>query len=196
MKTERKRLSINHIFLITTLVMWCWTIGSASAEECLDLVVDREEVTVDGGCYGIIFVKNNGALTINGDTTAQAVLLRWGIITVNGSLDVADYITVEANPTGTMTVNGDVSAKSVTIESGELHLCGNWFVNDMHINGGVVKVIPYSGSLNGSGTFKVERGFITVNDAMQTSVLNIYAIGDVTGKLLLAHCALAITFLN
>ena len=44
--------------------------------------------------------------------------------------------------------------------------------------------------LEGLGV-KVERGFVTVNLAMQTSVPNIYAIGDVTGKLLLAHCASA-----
>ncbi len=32
-----------------------------------------------------------------------------------------------------------------------------------------------------------ERGFIEINDKMQTSVPNIWAIGDVTGKLMLAH---------
>ncbi|MCS7251645.1 MAG: FAD-dependent oxidoreductase, partial [Thermoflexus sp.] len=38
---------------------------------------------------------------------------------------------------------------------------------------------------------QVERGAIVVNDFMQTSVPNIYAIGDVTGKLALAHVASA-----
>ena len=32
-----------------------------------------------------------------------------------------------------------------------------------------------------------ERGFIEINEKMQTSVPNMYAIGDVTGKLMLAH---------
>src|SRR5512141_1784276 len=32
-----------------------------------------------------------------------------------------------------------------------------------------------------------ERGFIDINEKMQTSVPNIWAIGDVTGKLMLAH---------
>jgi len=36
-----------------------------------------------------------------------------------------------------------------------------------------------------------ERGFIPVDDAMQTNVPGVYAIGDVTGKLLLAHVASA-----
>lgn len=36
-----------------------------------------------------------------------------------------------------------------------------------------------------------ERGFITVNGAMRTSVPHVYAVGDVTGKLALAHVASA-----
>jgi dihydrolipoamide dehydrogenase len=32
-----------------------------------------------------------------------------------------------------------------------------------------------------------DRGFIEINEKMQTSVPNVYAIGDVTGKLMLAH---------
>ncbi len=36
-----------------------------------------------------------------------------------------------------------------------------------------------------------ERGYIQVDDAMRTSVPGVYAIGDVTGKLMLAHVASA-----
>ncbi|MFN0147897.1 MAG: dihydrolipoyl dehydrogenase [Dehalococcoidia bacterium] len=36
-----------------------------------------------------------------------------------------------------------------------------------------------------------ERGFVTIDDAMQTNVPGVYAIGDVTGKLMLAHVAMA-----
>ncbi len=38
---------------------------------------------------------------------------------------------------------------------------------------------------------KIERGFIQVNDRMETGVPGVYAIGDVTGKLTLAHVASA-----
>jgi dihydrolipoyl dehydrogenase len=38
---------------------------------------------------------------------------------------------------------------------------------------------------------KVERGFIQVNERMETGVPGLYAIGDVTGKLTLAHVASA-----
>lgn len=36
---------------------------------------------------------------------------------------------------------------------------------------------------------KTERGFIKVNECMQTSVSNIYAIGDLNGRCMLAHAA-------
>lgn len=36
-----------------------------------------------------------------------------------------------------------------------------------------------------------DRGFITIDDEMQTNVKGVYAIGDVTGKLMLAHVASA-----
>ena len=37
----------------------------------------------------------------------------------------------------------------------------------------------------------VEKGFIQVNDRMETNVPGVYAIGDCTGKLMLAHAAMA-----
>jgi len=37
------------------------------------------------------------------------------------------------------------------------------------------------------GAKLTERGFVEINEKMQTSVSNIWAIGDVTGKLMLAH---------
>src|SRR5574339_851202 len=41
--------------------------------------------------------------------------------------------------------------------------------------------------LEEAGVKLSERGFVEINEKMQTSVPNIYAIGDVTGKLMLAH---------
>ncbi len=162
MKTKGKTPRIKHIFLILTLVMWCWVIGSASAEECPDLIVDGEEVAVEGGCYGVIFVKHDGILTINGDITAQIILLRLGKLSINGNVGTQEQ------PIG-----------SVTVESGALYLLGNWYVNDMSINGGVVYVIPYSDSLEGSGTFSLEcNNFVLGEDA---SINANYAGGDTRG---------------
>jgi len=41
--------------------------------------------------------------------------------------------------------------------------------------------------LEAAGVKASDRGFIEINDKMQTNVPNIWAIGDVTGKLMLAH---------
>lgn len=46
-----------------------------------------------------------------------------------------------------------------------------------------------NGAFEGFNLNSDKRGFLTVNNIMQTSVANIYAIGDITGKLQLAHVA-------
>jgi dihydrolipoamide dehydrogenase len=50
---------------------------------------------------------------------------------------------------------------------------------------------PYTDSLNieAAGIELAERGFVKVNDSLQTSSPNIYAIGDVIGGMMLAHKA-------
>ncbi|MGE5594811.1 MAG: dihydrolipoyl dehydrogenase [Hyphomicrobiales bacterium] len=54
-----------------------------------------------------------------------------------------------------------------------------------------VGFVPHTEGLNlESSGVATERGFITINDQMQTNVPNVYAIGDVTGRLLLAHVAM------
>lgn len=59
----------------------------------------------------------------------------------------------------------------------------------------VLVAIGIQGNIEDIGLEEVgvttERGFIPVNDGMQTNVPGIYAIGDVTGKLALAHVASA-----
>ncbi|MCD6474766.1 MAG: dihydrolipoyl dehydrogenase [Anaerolineaceae bacterium] len=45
--------------------------------------------------------------------------------------------------------------------------------------------------LENAGVKLNERGFIAVDDTMSTNIPGVYAIGDVTGKLLLAHAASA-----
>ena len=59
----------------------------------------------------------------------------------------------------------------------------------------VLVAVGAQGNVDGIGLeaagVEVERGYITIDDMMRTSVENIYAIGDVTGKMLLAHVASA-----
>ncbi len=52
---------------------------------------------------------------------------------------------------------------------------------------------PETAALNlaAAGVEATEKGFIPVNEYLQTNVENIYAIGDITGKIQLAHVATA-----
>jgi dihydrolipoamide dehydrogenase len=51
--------------------------------------------------------------------------------------------------------------------------------------------VPHTEGLNlGVTGVATERGFITIDDEMRTNVPGVYAIGDVTGKLMLAHVAM------
>ncbi len=52
---------------------------------------------------------------------------------------------------------------------------------------------PNSAGLNldAAGVAVSERGFVTVDDACKTNVSHIYAIGDINGKVMLAHAASA-----
>jgi len=51
---------------------------------------------------------------------------------------------------------------------------------------------PVTGALNpGAAGIITERGFIITDDSMRTNVSDIFAIGDVTGKIALAHAASA-----
>ena len=53
-----------------------------------------------------------------------------------------------------------------------------------------VGFVPHTQGLNLEGLgIATQRGFVGIDDAMQTNVPGIYAVGDVTGKLMLAHVA-------
>ena len=59
----------------------------------------------------------------------------------------------------------------------------------------VLVAVGAQGNIDGIGLDELgvatERGFIAIDDKMETNVPGVYAIGDVTGKLLLAHVASA-----
>ena len=59
----------------------------------------------------------------------------------------------------------------------------------------VLVAVGVQGNIDGIGLdsagVETERGFVVIDDEMKTNVPGIYAIGDVTGKMLLAHVASA-----
>ena len=87
------------------------------------------------------------------------------------------------------------SSKVISIQSGDKAVCT--FENngkEQSVDGDIAIVAigrkPNSENI-GLENVKIdlERGFIKVNESMETSIKGIYAIGDVTGKVLLAHVA-------
>ena len=84
-----------------------------------------------------------------------------------------------------MTQEGDQAVVTVKTEEGEQQLTADR----------IIVAIGVQGNTEGLGLEDVgiaaERGFVTINEHMQTSVPNVYAVGDITGKLLLAHVASA-----
>jgi len=84
-------------------------------------------------------------------------------------------------------VSAKNNAKDVTITTVE-----NGKTIEYKFEKGLIAV-GMTGNLEGFGLevagVKTDRGFIQVNDMMQTSVPSIYAIGDVSGAPLLAHAA-------
>lgn len=90
-----------------------------------------------------------------------------------------------------VTVLTEVSVESVTVEEGRVKTRlkdGREFVTEK-----VMVSIGRSFNSPGLGLeaigVNMDKGRITVNEKMETSVKGVYAIGDVTGKMLLAHVA-------
>lgn len=84
--------------------------------------------------------------------------------------------------------------ESVAVSDGAATVTVSGPDGEQEISAGVVLVaigfVPHTQGLNLEGIgVTTQRGFITIGDRMETSVPGIYAVGDVTGKLMLAHVA-------
>ena len=84
-----------------------------------------------------------------------------------------------------ISVDGDTAAVSVSTDGEDTVIeCDR-----------VLVAVGVQGNIEGIGLedvgIETERGFISIDDRMETNVPGVFAIGDVTGKLLLAHVASA-----
>ena len=81
--------------------------------------------------------------------------------------------------------------KMESLDSGvKVHLAGGKTIDaDLALVAVGRKAVTDNLGLEKAGVVVDERGMIPVNDRMQTNVEGIYAIGDVTGKWMLAHVA-------
>ncbi|MGA2286567.1 MAG: dihydrolipoyl dehydrogenase [Dehalococcoidia bacterium] len=84
--------------------------------------------------------------------------------------------------------------KELRVEGGRARLSVSVAGEPREVNADKVLIaVGFGGKSDGVGIealgIKTERGFIQVDDRMKTNVPGVYAIGDVTGKLMLAHVA-------
>jgi dihydrolipoamide dehydrogenase len=95
-----------------------------------------------------------------------------------------------------MDISAGSAVKEITVKDGKATVKFSSPSGDREIQGNKVLVsIGVAGNSENLGLenlgVKIEKGFIQVNDKMQTNVEGIYAIGDITGPPLLAHVASA-----
>ncbi len=80
-------------------------------------------------------------------------------------------------------IDHDGDGLKVRLKGGENVLCDRALVSVGR------KAISNNLNLNAAGVIADERGTVLVDEKMQTNVPGIYAVGDVTGKFMLAHVA-------
>ncbi len=92
----------------------------------------------------------------------------------------------------TCLVKTRVDSVAVKGKSATVKLSGPEGASEVRADAVLVAIgfIPHTEGLNlEAAGVATERGFITIDDQMRTNIPGIYAIGDVTGKLMLAHVA-------
>jgi dihydrolipoamide dehydrogenase len=162
-----------------------------TSREALELrQAPSRAIIIGGGATGCEFAymwRSYGA-----DVTIVELLPR---LVPNGDEEVSDQLERSFRRQGIQIATGaqvqgiavnDGTAKVSILSQGESSV----------LEGDAVLVaVGVEGNVDGIGLeavgVEVDRGFIPVDDMMKTNVEGIYAIGDVTGKLLLAHVASA-----
>ncbi|HSX12928.1 MAG TPA: dihydrolipoyl dehydrogenase [Chlamydiales bacterium] len=104
---------------------------------------------------------------------------------------IADFMTKSFTSKG-IEIRTNVIVKTIVNEHNQTTITftdGSTLVTEMTLVSIGRKPYTEGLSLEKAGLKTNERGFLTVNDKMETEVRGIYAIGDVTGKAMLAHVA-------
>ena len=147
-------------------------------------------VIIGGGATGCEFAYMWRAY--GSDVTIVELLPR---LVPNGDEEVSAQLERSFRRQG-IQIATDAQVQGIAVNSGTAKVSilsqGESTVLDSDI---VLVAVGVEGNTDGIGLesvgVNVDRGFIPVDDMMKTNVNGIYAIGDVTGKMLLAHVASA-----
>lgn len=105
--------------------------------------------------------------------------------------DISDYLSGAFKKRG-IEILTSTSLQKMERQGDQVHLelsDGKKLVTDMVLMSVGRAVVSDTLDLNSAGIGTDKKGFIQVNERMETNVSGIYAIGDVTGKAMLAHVA-------
>jgi dihydrolipoamide dehydrogenase len=155
-----------------------------TSKQLLDIdEIPKELVVIGGGVIGLEF-----ATIFNSFGTKVTIIEREDKILLNVDDDVRDAILKiikkdKINVFTEATVN-KIGDKNVTYKTstGEEKTID---ADKVLLSVGMKANLKGYESLN----LKTERNFVEINDYMQTSLDNVYAIGDMNGKMMLAHVA-------
>ena len=162
-----------------------------TSREALELrQAPSRAIIIGGGATGCEFAymwRSYGA-----DVTIVELLPR---LVPNGDEEVSDQLERSFRRQGIQIATG-AQVQGIAVDGGKAKVSILSQGESSVLEGDVVLVaVGVEGNVDGIGLetvgVEVDRGFIPVDDMMKTNVEGIYAIGDVTGKLLLAHVASA-----
>lgn len=112
------------------------------------------------------------------------------ILTAQGAT-VSQFMTKAFTAKG-VTIQTNIAVKSIENRGNDVHITladGSTLDADLALVSVGRKVYTEGLMIEKAGLKTTERGFLETNDKMETEVPGIYAIGDVTGKWMLAHVA-------
>ena len=162
-----------------------------TSREALELRrAPSKAVIIGGGATGCEFAYMWRAY--GADVTIVELLPR---IVPNGDEEVSTQLERSFRRQG-IQVSADAQVQGIAVNNGTASVSilskGESTVLDADI---VLVAVGVEGNTDGIGLdtagVEVDRSFIPIDDMMNTNVNGIYAIGDVTGKMLLAHVASA-----
>ena len=162
-----------------------------TSREALELRrVPARAIIIGGGATGCEFAYMWRAY--GADVTIVELLPR---LVPNGDEDVSSQLERSFRRQGIQIATG-AQVQGIAVDGGTAKVSILSQGDSSVLEGNAVLVaVGVEGNVEGIGLetvgVEVDRGFIPVDDMMKTNVEGIYAIGDVTGKLLLAHVASA-----
>lgn len=187
MKTKSKLI---HSTITATAIFFGLAIASVAPLRADNLIVDGTTISVPGGSYGTVVVKNFGDLIITGIFLAERVtVVTQGTLTV-----VSNTICRSVSVDGTMNIWGQLSCSNLAVLSGtttvlgvsnratsvsingELVALGDWYFDNLTVaSNGVLKVYTINSSIPGSGTIALRGNIMHIASG---GLLNAYACGS------------------